>query len=35
MKNQDVIVCLNSMLENISIAKKIDVLIRFKQLTNK
>ena len=35
MKSQDVIVCLNSMIENISIAKKIDVLIRLKQLTNK
>ena len=35
MKSQDVIVCLNSMIKNISIAKKIDVLIRLKQLTNK
>ena len=35
MKSQDVIVCLNSMIENICIAKKIDVLIRLKQLTNK
>lgn len=35
MKSQDVIVYLNSMIENISIAKKIDVLIRLKQLTNK
>ena len=35
MKSQDVIVCLNSMIENISIAKKNDVLIRLKQLTNK
>ena len=35
MKSQDVIVCLNSKIENISIAKKIDALIRLKQLTNK
>ena len=35
MKSQDVIVCLNSMIENISIDKKIDVLIKLKQLTNK
>jgi|GEM_PF-5799806 len=35
MKSQDVIVCLNSMIENISIAKKFDILIRLKQLTNK
>lgn len=35
MKSQDVIVYLNSMIENISIAKKIDILIRLKQLTNK
>lgn len=35
MKSQDAIVCLNSMIENISIAKKIDALIRLKQLTNK
>lgn len=35
MKSQDVIICLNSMIDNISMAKKIDVLISLKQLTSK
>ena len=35
MKNQDVINCLNSMIENVSFAKRFDIIIGLKQLTNK
>lgn len=35
VKSQDVIICLNSMIENVSLAKRFDIIIGLKQLTNK